>query len=147
MDAIQETRCHLCRQDHDPLRCPLAEICYACFNRGHQRTNCPDRSVRKYCVHCDSQGHSTMECGRVWRQYRLSRSSRTSSSGRHAMDVYCYLCAGKDHFGDNCTHSRTEFQVTAFSKSPSADGTLLHRPLTIDRPAQHPRDPDRGPAA
>ncbi|KAJ1554895.1 hypothetical protein HK405_003777 [Cladochytrium tenue] len=33
----QETRCFLCDEDHEVLRCPLADVCFACYRLGHQR--------------------------------------------------------------------------------------------------------------
>lgn len=63
------TRCNLCREDHDPMRCPLSEICYQCFQRGHVKTDCPNYGKQKYCEYCRVNGHSTMDCAKVWRNY------------------------------------------------------------------------------
>jgi hypothetical protein len=68
-DTIE--RCHLCRSDHDPLRCPLADVCYQCYRRGHCKQECPDyiNRVARFCAYCDQKGHSTMDCSKVWRRY------------------------------------------------------------------------------
>ncbi|KAH6598293.1 hypothetical protein BASA50_003907 [Batrachochytrium salamandrivorans] len=116
------TRCHLCREDHDPLRCPLADLCYSCFQRGHQRGQCPSIGIRKYCYCCTSSGHSTRECTRVWRQYRFTKDTH-----RRSRDVseYCYMCGKEGHFGDNCSYSRNSFRSSAFYKDCS--DTSLHQ--------------------
>ncbi|KAJ3303936.1 hypothetical protein HDV03_003409 [Kappamyces sp. JEL0829] len=67
--VVQETRCHLCRADHDPIRCPLSSVCYWCFRRGHDKSDCKTRHVQKYCQSCKTSGHATQECDIVWRCY------------------------------------------------------------------------------
>ncbi|XJO72480.1 hypothetical protein BDV3_003591 [Batrachochytrium dendrobatidis] len=110
----KETRCHLCREDHDPLKCPLADLCYICFQRGHQRGQCPTSGIRKYCVCCTSSGHSTRECTRVWRQYKYTRDTHRRT---REIKAFCYMCGEEGHFGDNCTYGRSTFRSSAFHKS------------------------------
>ena len=33
----KDIRCLLCRADHEPTRCPLAQICFSCYRRGHTK--------------------------------------------------------------------------------------------------------------
>eukprot|EP00842_Homolaphlyctis_polyrhiza_P000684 jgi/Hompol1/1616/HPOL_002728-RA len=54
----KDTACHLCRADHDPLRCPLGDVCFICFNRGHQKT----------------------ECSKIWRKYKLIKHGKNTLS-------------------------------------------------------------------
>jgi Zinc knuckle len=35
MILIQATRCTLCSAEHDPLQCPLKDVCWTCYSRGH----------------------------------------------------------------------------------------------------------------
>ncbi|KAJ3308095.1 hypothetical protein HDV04_000832 [Boothiomyces sp. JEL0838] len=92
----KETRCYLCKSDHDPVKCPLADICFHCFYRGHCRQDCKDRRS-KYCEYCRKSGHSTMECEKTWRQYIYN-----TKDPQGPITVSCYNCGSEDHFGDYC---------------------------------------------
>jgi hypothetical protein len=103
--------CHLCRAEHDPAVCPYGDVCFQCYRRGHQKVNCPDykNRVPRFCEYCDTKGHSTMDCSRVWRRYIKTKSKETKE-----LNVWCYYCASKDHFGDFCPDRRGYVAPTAF---------------------------------
>ncbi|KAJ3272852.1 hypothetical protein HDV01_005175 [Terramyces sp. JEL0728] len=104
----KETRCYLCKSDHDPVKCPLADICFHCYYRGHCRQDCRDRRS-KYCEYCRKSGHSTMECEKTWRQYIYKNDPKGPIS------VTCYHCGSSDHFGDYCSRKGSGYHPpTAF---------------------------------
>ena len=104
-------KCNLCQDEHDPLRCPLQEVCFLCWKRGHMKMNCPGgRPPRKVCLKCDTKDHhTTMDCTNVWRDYVSTKGSFEK------FDVYCYYCGDAGHFGDFCTERRQSiYQPSAF---------------------------------
>ncbi|KAI9090028.1 hypothetical protein DFS34DRAFT_381033 [Phlyctochytrium arcticum] len=94
--------CYLCRADHDPLRCPLADICYNCWHRGHQSKDCDARrNYHQDCEYCDGR-HSTMECAALWRHYAYSAVSGAARRPTDQLDISCFECGEHGHFGDDC---------------------------------------------
>jgi hypothetical protein len=70
----KEISCYLCRSDHDPTRCPLANVCFWCFRRGHEKMDCRSRHISKFCMFCKEPRHSTQECDLLWRDYIYNSS-------------------------------------------------------------------------
>lgn len=49
------------QSNHNPLECPLRDVCFICYFRGHIRSECPNASTTKrFCKFCDASSHSTM---------------------------------------------------------------------------------------
>lgn len=88
--------CPLCKETHDPLFCPLSEICWNCYNRGHVKQKCRETLSRRWCGYCKSTSHRVQDCHVVWRTYLYS-----SSKTPQRVVKSCYMCAG-NHFGDDC---------------------------------------------
>ena len=104
------TLCLLCKQDHDPLRCPLSDICFNCYTRGHVRQSCRSKARNRFCEYCNVYTHITLECTLVWRQYRF----RTKKKALPVQTVYCYKCGKQGHFGDDCGNKTLLFRDSAF---------------------------------
>jgi hypothetical protein len=108
----KEELCHLCRANHDPSDCPLGNVCYYCFRRGHVKQDCHDflDRVPRRCEYCGTSGHSTMDCTKVWRRY----IKRKDTKNRKELNVWCYYCADRGHFGDFCPRRSGYIAPTAF---------------------------------
>ncbi|KAJ3212774.1 hypothetical protein HDU82_006406 [Entophlyctis luteolus] len=74
----KETECLLCNQDHDPTRCPLSDVCFACFRMGHRKDECPNH----------------------WRKYTVAAPKKDAAVPE--LRMFCYACASPLHFGDDC---------------------------------------------
>lgn len=125
-----------CKKDHDPIRCPLGNVCFWCFNLGHNKADCKKLHESKFCHLCKASSHSTQDCQKVWRDYLMekdppvtlitrksnySRPIPTTSNNKpfdsrlykyHSCEpntklyVSCYYCGDSGHFGDFCNRRR-----------------------------------------
>ncbi|KAI8898141.1 P-loop containing nucleoside triphosphate hydrolase protein [Globomyces pollinis-pini] len=141
-----ETRCHLCKADHDPQRCPLQIVCFWCFNRGHAKQDCPnfDNSSR-FCDFCDSSGHSSRDCELIWRQYIRVKVNRQPLV-KNQFIAGCYKCGLDDHFGDFCSSTHSSYQTkTAFNVTSSEIRQLELQCKGID-PSQRERITKKSPS-
>ncbi|KAI8917104.1 hypothetical protein DFJ77DRAFT_333702 [Powellomyces hirtus] len=106
----RETRCYLCKSDHDPSRCPLASICWRCMRKGHMTHDCPNQRDNSRCTFCvnPSMNHHPMQCPHQWRQYIYKESPRSEQRAlnMNSMFIYCYMCGDEGHFGDDCQRKR-----------------------------------------
>ncbi|KAI8849858.1 hypothetical protein BC829DRAFT_177078 [Chytridium lagenaria] len=121
----RETQCFLCKEDHDSMKCPLAEVCFNCYRLGHQRKDCSQAYSRnRYCDFCRTSMHDTEECGLVWRRYTLSGSVHSSKR----ITMYCFNCGTDGHFGDECGIYRPGPKgMTAFNLSMVSGGGKGYR--------------------
>ncbi|TPX68027.1 hypothetical protein SpCBS45565_g03403 [Spizellomyces sp. 'palustris'] len=120
----KETACFLCKADHEPLKCPLADVCYRCWRRGHQYKDCDASRDDRDCAFCNEH-HRVMECPGVWRQYIYTALS-SSKSVPHERDahIFCYECGLEGHFGDDCPH-----QGRSRRRGPARDGAFSVKSL------------------
>ncbi|KAI8610566.1 hypothetical protein BC830DRAFT_1038517, partial [Chytriomyces sp. MP71] len=93
--------------DHDPMRCPLSDVCFACCRMGHTKDTCPNVSKRRFCEVCQNASHSIYTCPNHWRKYKLKsslpqRSKNEAASVIPKLIMYCYNCGSNQHFGDEC---------------------------------------------
>lgn len=95
---IKEIICGTCNTEHQPTRCPASDLCFKCLRIGHRRDECTDTFVKKVCTYCDAFDHATVECNRVWRQYKFDNSEKRIK--RVKMTLSCHLCGTSGHFGD-----------------------------------------------
>lgn len=120
--------CTICGQDgHTSRNCQMTgSVCHSCNMRGHLAIDCPlKQKQQKYkhkrahgCDRCSARNHHTEECSSIWRKYCYTREAK--EVGR--VVPWCYNCAAKGHFGDDCTLPAAKgasafLGNTAFSKS------------------------------
>ncbi|AET41279.1 TRAMP complex RNA-binding subunit Ecym_7460 [Eremothecium cymbalariae DBVPG len=102
--------------DHYSQHCPRTMRCSHCNESGHYRQHCPQKWKRIFCTLCNSKKHSRDRCPSIWRSYCLLGSSQKRVLPSHK--IYCYNCAGKGHFGDDCPIERS-------SRVPNDDGSAF----------------------
>lgn len=112
--------CHACGKvdDHYETQCPNSMVCSNCGERGHFRNNCPSKRQQTYCVECDSTNHSTDRCPSIWRSYVLKRADKNTKIAYPSSMIFCYNCAAKGHYGDDCRDMRV-------SKTPNINGSAF----------------------
>ncbi|KAL6621927.1 hypothetical protein U3516DRAFT_490748, partial [Neocallimastix sp. 'constans'] len=111
----KKTLCPICKENHDPLKCPYSNACLKCACIGHQSRDCPNLWQRQNCKFC-YEVHNTVECPYLWRRYNVNIfASRQQSNTK--INRYCYNCGLKGHFGDECGERRYNrvFKVSAQS--------------------------------
>ncbi|OUM67277.1 hypothetical protein PIROE2DRAFT_20051 [Piromyces sp. E2] len=109
----KKTLCPICKDNHDPLKCPYSNACLKCACIGHQSRDCPNLWQRQECKFC-YEYHNTVECPYLWRRYNLNvKAYKYKSNVRR----YCYNCGLEGHFGDECEERRYNkvFKVSAHS--------------------------------
>lgn len=107
--------CHACGAvgDHYELQCPKSQFCTNCGERGHFRGQCKARRVRVYCPTCRSLSHDEDRCPSIWRSYVVEKTDSIRPA-----HIYCYNCAGKGHYGDECGRQRV-------SRTPNINGSAF----------------------
>ncbi|KAJ2453136.1 hypothetical protein EV183_002476, partial [Coemansia sp. RSA 2336] len=118
------TICMTCGQEgHLAVNCKESGVvCHRCNMRGHLLKDCPSsrREVMRNggtCSRCNSQRHHTDECPQIWRKYVYTAPPPLKYN---EVVPWCYNCAQKGHFGDDCSMSRNRtsfFGNTAFNQS------------------------------
>ncbi|CDR44068.1 CYFA0S13e02740g1_1 [Cyberlindnera fabianii] len=109
--------CHSCGVvgDHYEQQCPKSMVCANCGERGHFKNQCKERIKRIYCQSCTSTRHTTDRCPGIWRSYLTKEDDRRTGLPNN---IYCYNCAEKGHYGDECTAERS-------SRYPNIDGSAF----------------------
>ncbi|KAJ2480672.1 hypothetical protein EV174_003656 [Coemansia sp. RSA 2320] len=144
--------CMVCGEDgHMSKDCKLnGKVCHACNMRGHVVNECPLRANGggngdgrhqprpQACDRCSSRTHHTEECATIWRRYVYTGPRPPKYSD---VDAWCYNCAAKGHFGDDCSLPRVRgtlaFQGdTAFSSS-NCPGKIIHVTSARQPPPAH----------
>ncbi|AFM99327.1 zinc knuckle domain-containing protein [Encephalitozoon hellem ATCC 50504] len=101
--TLKESTCDLCSRDgHVRARCPY-RYCQRCKGFGHLMDSCPgpkDLDILKTCKDCPVGCHSTEDCPRAWKRYKLN-----GSTSRYTIYKACPMCLSKRHFIDDCTSS------------------------------------------
>lgn len=112
--------CHACGKvdDHYESQCPNSMVCSNCGEKGHFRNNCPSKRKQTYCVECDSRDHTTERCPTIWRSYVLKKKSKNAKTAYPSNKIFCYNCAEKGHYGDDCPLMRV-------SKTPNINGSAF----------------------
>lgn len=112
--------CHACGKvdDHYESQCPNSMVCSNCGEKGHFRNTCPSKRFQNYCVECNSRDHTTDRCPTIWRSYVLRRKDKNTKIAYPTNMIFCYNCAEKGHYGDDCP----EFRV---SKTPNINGSAF----------------------
>lgn len=112
--------CHACGKvdDHYESQCPNSIVCSNCGEKGHFRNNCPEKRNQTFCVECDSRDHTTERCPTIWRSYVLKKKSKNAKTAYPTNKIFCYNCADKGHFGDECHLFRV-------SKTPNINGSAF----------------------
>ncbi|KAJ2844455.1 hypothetical protein IWW36_005180, partial [Coemansia brasiliensis] len=134
--------CMTCgKEGHLAINCKESGVvCHRCNMRGHLLKDCPSSNregVRHgSCDRCRSQRHHTDECPEIWRKYVY-----TAPPPLKYNDVvpWCYNCAGKGHFGDECSMARNRssfFGNTAFNQR-NCPGRCIGVTPRIDRRHSH----------
>ncbi|XP_057306674.1 uncharacterized protein PF3D7_1120600-like [Hydractinia symbiolongicarpus] len=113
-DVKKKPTCYLCgRIGHLRHACPN-DICYNCMDIGHISKDCPEPHAKpfhkKYCHRCDTRGHDKKSCTEIWRQYHATVIDHTvtipEQPYRENKRIFCYNCASKNHFGEECAEAR-----------------------------------------
>ena len=127
----------LCRacgalDDHDTIRCPMTRRCYNCSRLGHSAFKCPEpqRKQGSFCRECGSQTHLDASCPQIWRLYLPN--PEFDPNGSWDVAVYCYNCAERGHYGDDCPlpHRSRQLDQSAFcmaNQPESKHDRLLRR--------------------
>ncbi|AMD19960.1 HCL191Cp [Eremothecium sinecaudum] len=102
--------------DHYSQHCPKTMRCSHCNESGHYRQHCSQKWKRIFCTLCNSKKHSRDRCPSIWRSYCLASTTVKRVLPSHRL--YCYNCAGKGHFGDDCPLPRS-------SRVPNDDGSAF----------------------
>ncbi|CCH63122.1 hypothetical protein TBLA_0J01250 [Henningerozyma blattae CBS 6284] len=112
--------------DHYSTHCKKVMFCSNCNQMGHYRSHCPEKIIYKNCSTCNSKLHTEDRCSSIWRSYILNRSNdkhdpKTKEKKKLVLPmhlIFCYNCASKGHFGDDCPKRRS-------SKVPLDDGSAF----------------------
>lgn len=112
--------CHACGKvdDHYESQCPNSMVCSNCGEKGHFRNNCPSKKYQTYCVECNSRDHATERCPTIWRSYVLKRKDKNTKIAYPTNMIFCYNCAAKGHYGDDCPEYR-------ISRTPNINGSAF----------------------
>jgi len=110
----KKTLCPICKENHDPLKCPYSNACLKCACIGHQSRDCPNLWQRQNCKFC-YEVHNTVECPYLWRRYNINIYACNYTNVN--VNRFCYNCGSKGHFGDECDERRYNraFKVSAQS--------------------------------
>ncbi|KAJ2816887.1 hypothetical protein FBU31_006421 [Coemansia sp. 'formosensis'] len=140
--------CMTCGKDgHMSKDCKMTgNVCHSCNMRGHIASECPQRSGTprsRGCDRCNSRTHHTEECATIWRRYVYAGPRPKQYAD---VTAWCYNCAARGHFGDNCQMRRSQGALayqgdTAFG-SVNCPGKMIHvsesqRPAHYDSSRQH----------
>lgn len=107
--------CHACGavDDHYETQCPKSMVCSNCGKKGHFKNQCSEKKARTFCTQCESKNHSDERCPSIWRSYLTVNSDEKKAL---PMDIYCYNCASRGHYGDECFEPRS-------SRTPNLNGS------------------------
>ncbi len=101
-------KCRTCGalDDHDTARCPMTQRCFNCSRLGHIAPACPEpqRQSGSFCKSCGSRTHLDRSCPQIWRLYIPSPTF--NPDGPWKCEAWCYNCAAKGHYGDECGKAR-----------------------------------------
>lgn len=106
--------CYLCGEiGHQRSTC-RQECCFNCGQPGHMSKNCSKPRKRRLnenelCHRCRLPGHIQQDCSLEWRQYRFSKPLQRDAFYDRVRTVsrFCYNCASRGHFGDECLYRRS----------------------------------------
>lgn len=112
--------CHACGKvdDHYESQCPNSMVCLNCGEHGHFRNNCTQKRKHLYCQECESHNHTSDRCPTIWRDYIIRAVTKDTKVPYPSATIFCYNCADKGHFGDECKLPRT-------SKTPNLNGSAF----------------------
>lgn len=104
------------RNDHYTEQCPKSITCTNCGEKGHYRSACTKQQKRSFCIMCESNRHNSDRCPSIWRSYLASKGLQKLVYPFRF--IYCYNCAEKGHYGDDCPQRRS-------LRVPNIDGSAF----------------------
>lgn len=112
--------CHACGKvdDHYESQCPNSMVCSNCGEKGHFRNNCTHKRKHLFCQECESHNHTSDRCPTIWRDYIVRPVGKDTKVPYPSATIFCYNCADKGHYGDECRLPRT-------SKTPNLNGSAF----------------------
>ena len=108
--------CQICAsRQHRSQQCPTG-LCFNCFRVGHRMDECVKErrgtSINSSCRICNLRGsHPDHSCPDHWRRYKWSLTAAQQAPNQKSKqnnqddiddDVFCYMCGGGGHVGDEC---------------------------------------------
>ncbi len=113
--------CHLFGV-HFTEGCPRRQRCTKCHERGHKKSDCPeklaataDESLR--CDICSSIKHLESACHFLWRSFKPSMLKTTKFVAD--IPIHCYTCGAGGHFGSECGIRHSPLNTEGYSWSIS----------------------------
>ncbi|KAL7275214.1 hypothetical protein RUND412_001863 [Rhizina undulata] len=111
--------------------------CQICFRKGHSEDECPELS----CQHCGSSNeHFSHACPDIqgsddepknyeWHRIAPHRLQRAQTPEN--LPMFCYFCAGSDHYGDECPEISPPTVSGSFSLTEINNGGYVRQDFLL----------------
>ena len=102
--------------------CPKGQRCTRCHERGHQRSDCPEKLAATAqeslcCDICKSSKHLESACHFLWRSFKPGMLKITKFVAE--IPIHCYSCGATGHFGSECGIRQSPLHTEGYSWSIS----------------------------
>jgi hypothetical protein len=102
--------------------CPKRHRCTRCHERGHQRSDCPEKLAATAdeslcCDICKSSKHLESACHFIWRSFKPGMLKTTKFVAD--IPIHCYSCGAAGHFGSECGIRHSPLHTEGYSWSIS----------------------------